>query len=63
MPRTRRVIIKDESTVYHAWDVEPKFTALPSKRQDYTSFPGNTLLTEITELPFRKRLNLVKKRN
>jgi len=30
MPRTQRLIINDESTVYHAWDVEPDFTALPS---------------------------------
>ena len=24
MPRTRRLIISDETAVYHAWDVEPK---------------------------------------
>jgi hypothetical protein len=23
MPRTQRMIINDQSTVYHAWDVEP----------------------------------------
>jgi len=24
MPRTQRLIINDETAVYHAWDVEPK---------------------------------------
>jgi hypothetical protein len=27
MPRIPRMVINDETTVYHAWDVEPNTTA------------------------------------
>ena len=29
VPRTRRLIINDESIVYHAWDVETKLLFTP----------------------------------
>jgi len=28
MPRTQRLIIGDETAVYHAWDVEPKSSVI-----------------------------------
>jgi len=28
MPRTTRLIINDETAVYHAWDVEPNSPAI-----------------------------------
>jgi hypothetical protein len=27
MPKTQRLIVNDESTVYHAWEVEPYLAA------------------------------------
>jgi len=34
MPRTQRLIIDDQTAVYHTWDVEPNFPAI--LRLDHT---------------------------